>query len=332
MANEIQLAHNATGRTIYALIRNSTGSVWQTTTSTFVTYATANLANYDIALTEQGTASRYYAGDMPALAAGVYSVSAFDRSGGAPAEGDTLVGVEDIEWSGTAVVTTSALATAAALATVDDFLDTEIAAIKAKTDALFTVRSDTAQAGASTSITLDASASSVTDFYAGLWVATTGGTGVGQVRVITSYNGTTKVATINPAWATNPASDTTFTLLSGAYLAGIKGNVDGNVTGNVAGNVTGSTGSIASGGITSTSLAASATNAIADGILDRSAGIETSYTLRQSLRLILSACAAKISGAGTGTVTIRDIGDTKDRIVATTTAAGNRTAVTIDVS
>ena len=60
--------------------------------------------------------------------------------------------------------------------------------------------------------------------------------------------------------------------------------------------------------------------------------IETGLTLRQALRLISAALAGKVSGAGTTTITIRDTNDTKDRIVATVDANGNRTAVTRDVS
>lgn len=54
----------------------------------------------------------------------------------------------------------------------------------------------TAQGGATTTITLDASASAVNDFYAGYWVEITSGTGASQVRKIKSYDGTTKIATI----------------------------------------------------------------------------------------------------------------------------------------
>ncbi len=73
-------------------------------------------------------------------------------------------------------------------------------------------------------------------------------------------------------------------------------------------------------------------NANADALLDRSAGVETSYTLRQALRVILSAAAGKLSGGATTTNTFRDVNDTKDRIVATVDDDGNRTAVTLDVS
>ncbi len=73
-------------------------------------------------------------------------------------------------------------------------------------------------------------------------------------------------------------------------------------------------------------------NANADALLDRANGVESGYTLRQALRLMLSSMAAKLSGAATTTVTIRDVGDTKDRIVATVDADGNRSALTLDAS
>lgn len=60
--------------------------------------------------------------------------------------------------------------------------------------------------------------------------------------------------------------------------------------------------------------------------------VDGSYTFRQSTRLQNSAMAAKLSGAATTTVTIRDVGDTKDRIVATVDADGNRTALTLDAT
>lgn len=77
--------------------------------------------------------------------------------------------------------------------------------------ALYTIRSGTAQAGASTTITLDASASAVTDFYKDQFIYITGGTGAGQGRIISAYNGTTKVATVS-TWATNPDNTSVFVI------------------------------------------------------------------------------------------------------------------------
>lgn len=72
-------------------------------------------------------------------------------------------------------------------------------------------------------------------------------------------------------------------------------------------------------------------NQNADALLDRASAVE-GYTVRQAMRLVLAANAAKLSGAATTTVSIRDIADTKDRIVATVDANGNRTAVTLDAT
>jgi hypothetical protein len=78
---------------------------------------------------------------------------------------------------------------------------------------LQSIRSNTAQAGAAGTITLDASASATTDFYKGAGIYLTGGTGVGQNRICSAYNGSTKVATISPNWATNPDNTSTFAII-----------------------------------------------------------------------------------------------------------------------
>ena len=74
------------------------------------------------------------------------------------------------------------------------------------------------------------------------------------------------------------------------------------------------------------------TQTLADGILDRTAGVESGFTLRQGLRLMLAALAGKLSGAGTTTITIRAANDAKSRVIATVDAAGNRSALFLDAS
>ncbi len=76
------------------------------------------------------------------------------------------------------------------------------------------IRENTAQAGVAGSITLDASASSVTDFYKNQLIVITSGTGVGQARFVSAYNGTTKVATVAENWATTPDGTSVFKVLS----------------------------------------------------------------------------------------------------------------------
>jgi hypothetical protein len=60
--------------------------------------------------------------------------------------------------------------------------------------------------------------------------------------------------------------------------------------------------------------------------------VETGATVAESLRLANSVLGAKVSGAGTGTETFRDLADTKDRVISTVTPEGNRTAETYDLS
>lgn len=81
------------------------------------------------------------------------------------------------------------------------------------------IRTGTAQAGGNTSITLDSGASAKDDEYNGCYVNCTNNTptnALGQARKIIDYNGTTKVATIEAAWGTNPSSATTFEILQTA--------------------------------------------------------------------------------------------------------------------
>jgi hypothetical protein len=84
-----------------------------------------------------------------------------------------------------------------------------------------------AQAGGATSITFDATASSGTNIYKNNFVALTGGTGLGQTRLISAYNGTTKVATTTPAWDTNPDVTSIYQVLPMARVdvAGWLGNL-----------------------------------------------------------------------------------------------------------
>lgn len=59
--------------------------------------------------------------------------------------------------------------------------------------------------------------------------------------------------------------------------------------------------------------------------------VETGVTLREALRIVLSANGGKVAISG-DTVTIRDVNDTVDRIVATTDSNGQRTVITLDTN
>jgi len=71
----------------------------------------------------------------------------------------------------------------------------------------------TGQAGGSTTtIKLAAAASAVDDFYTGMSVSITSGTGSGQAGEIIGYVGSTKVATIAKAWTTPPDATSQYSI------------------------------------------------------------------------------------------------------------------------
>lgn len=70
----------------------------------------------------------------------------------------------------------------------------------------------------------------------------------------------------------------------------------------------------------------------ADGLLDKAAGVETGFTVRQTLRLMAAVLLGKASGMDTTTAIFRDLADSKDRISAVVDSDGNRTSVTRDAT
>jgi len=108
MASEIQFDHT-TGRTCYVQVRNSVGQIWNTVGAAFEAYQTANVGDYDIPAAEQGTASGLYTASVPVIPAGVYGIVAKDRAGGSPVETDLTVGAGEIEWSGTAIISSASV-------------------------------------------------------------------------------------------------------------------------------------------------------------------------------------------------------------------------------
>jgi len=70
-----------------------------------------------------------------------------------------------------------------------------------------------AQAATSTTITLNALASSADDNYKFQQVFIRSGTGEDQVRIVTAYNGATKVATVESAWDVTPDATSGYVML-----------------------------------------------------------------------------------------------------------------------
>lgn len=124
------------------------------------------------------------------------------------------------------------------------------------------------------------------------------------------------------------------------YVGSVSGAV-GSVTGNVGGNVTGSVGSVV-GSVTvgtnndktgySLATAPPTADENAAALLDLANAIESGLTVRQAMRLLVAVEGGKVSGAGTTTMTFRNVADTKDVVVATVDSSGNRTALTRDLT
>jgi len=101
MAGEIQLPYGTSGATLYAVVRNSAGQLWNG--SAFEAYTAANWTTYAVTMTEQG-ASGFYVGNFPVTVKGVYNVEARQRAGGSPAVTDPPVGGGSVQWNGSALV------------------------------------------------------------------------------------------------------------------------------------------------------------------------------------------------------------------------------------
>lgn len=116
MAGEVQISF-ATGRTVYVLIRNSNGQIWNG--SNFVSYATVNYLLYTVALAEQGSASGYYFGNFPtAIVPGTYSITGKSQTGGSAAETDPTIAVGNLEWNGSGLAPLSDTATSGQVGTI----------------------------------------------------------------------------------------------------------------------------------------------------------------------------------------------------------------------
>lgn len=95
------------------------------------------------------------------------------------------------------------------------------------TGTLQPLRAGVLAGGGASTATLDAGASSGNGFYGLQQLVIIAGTGAGQARIITDYVGSTKVATVDQAWATNPASGSVYAI----FPLGIAGMTSTQVAG-----------------------------------------------------------------------------------------------------
>jgi hypothetical protein len=169
-------------------------------------------------------------------------------------------------------------------------------------------------------------ASAVTEIQAGLSTHSAADVWAVATRVLTA-------GTNIQLPANGLANVTAWTVDITGNLSGSVGSVAGNVGGNVVGSVASVTAAVTVGtnndktgyALTAgerTSIAAAVWAAVAEG----------AHTFADLMRGVAAFAMGKSSGGGTATIVFRDLGDTKDRITATATNAGNRTAVTRDLT
>lgn len=78
--------------------------------------------------------------------------------------------------------------------------------------------SATAQAGGDNTITLAAGDAQADQYYRGMIIRLTGGTGVGQIREIIDYQSSTKIATVNANWSANPNGTSVYKISKGFFM------------------------------------------------------------------------------------------------------------------
>lgn len=119
MANEIQIAVGTAGLTVYFIVRNNIGQVWRVDTHVWEAYTTANYLNYATTMTQQGSASGFYAGTFPTqITAGIYSIVAKNQLSGSAAETDPNLGSGDYQWNGTTTFPLSDVVTSGQFASI----------------------------------------------------------------------------------------------------------------------------------------------------------------------------------------------------------------------
>lgn len=190
MARKIHIPLVSTPANAYVVAIDYAGQFWNVTLSAWEAYNASHWSDYAISISQAGSSIHFF-GDFPTTAAALVmcELVAYARVTGTPLITDTLLG----NWPSFNPITDSDSIAAAFWASMP---------------------SGIAQAGGASSITLAATASATNDFYTKMSAVIVAGTGVGQFpNRITSYNGTTKVATLTDPWATVPDTTSRYTLI-----------------------------------------------------------------------------------------------------------------------
>lgn len=126
----------------------------------------------------------------------------------APGEVSAPCSLLHLMWSGTGIAPSDE-----AIEFELDYTTTVAGRIDTAVSTALVLHTGTAQAGGASTITLANAAIATDNIYQGeiIWIVS--GTGAGQVRVIASYVGATRVATVGRAWTAQPDNTTVYRIL-----------------------------------------------------------------------------------------------------------------------
>ncbi len=167
-----------------------------------------------------GAVTVYVTGDGGTRAVGTVGAGAATHEGGglhsyAPSQAETNYDHVSFQFEGTGAITAAVhFTTAVDLVTnAVDSSSLSSTAVNKIAERLGATQAAFAQAGTSSTITLVAGALATDDIHNGMLIAIREGTGNGQCRLITDYNGTTKVATVSPNWTVTPDATSEYSIL-----------------------------------------------------------------------------------------------------------------------
>jgi hypothetical protein len=96
-----------TGATVKAMVINGSGEYWNTSgTPAFEAYNAANIADYGIACTEDGSSGNFRFTFPAGITNGTYTVQAYDLVGASLAESDARIASDNVGWDGSALIGT----------------------------------------------------------------------------------------------------------------------------------------------------------------------------------------------------------------------------------
>lgn len=185
MANEVAFQHTVTGDDLYAIIYNPDllTQVRDVVSNNWDTVTDGDWGDYDIVLTEQGTASKWYVGSLPSGLdlSNNYPITIFKRLGGSPVVTDLVVGHGNLGLEQSNLIEINSSAT-----------------LLAKfARSLSTVIIGTVQSGSTDTVVQTDLTETENDQYKDRLLGVADQTLVGQMKEISGYNGSTKAITVS---------------------------------------------------------------------------------------------------------------------------------------